>query len=65
MPPRFDYSNCVLCGECVDMCPLDVLAMTDTGPEVRYADECWHCGNCRLSCPNDAVSIIFPLAMLV
>ncbi|MFR2384939.1 MAG: 4Fe-4S binding protein, partial [Bilophila wadsworthia] len=27
--------------------------------------ECWHCGNCRISCPHQAVSFEFPLYTLV
>jgi len=32
--------------------------------EVRYPDECWHCGVCRQDCPAGAVTIEFPLIML-
>jgi len=37
----------------------------DIGPEVIYAEECWHCGNCRISCPVGCVSYEFPITMLV
>ncbi|MBW1921037.1 MAG: 4Fe-4S binding protein [Deltaproteobacteria bacterium] len=30
-----------------------------------YPDECWHCGNCRIHCPADAVQYLFPLDMLI
>jgi NAD-dependent dihydropyrimidine dehydrogenase PreA subunit len=31
---------------------------------VRYPDECWHCGACRLECPEKAISFVFPLKMV-
>jgi adenylylsulfate reductase subunit B len=66
MPPKFNREDCVKCNKCVDLCPGDVLEMDEQdGPVVRYADECWHCGNCRIDCPSGAVQIQFPLSMLI
>jgi heterodisulfide reductase subunit A-like polyferredoxin len=61
----FHCGHCSKCGKCVEDCPGLILAMTESGPGVRYADECWHCGNCRISCPDSAVSYEFPLYTLV
>lgn len=61
----FHCGHCSKCGKCVEDCPGLILAMTESGPEVRYADECWHCGNCRISCPDSAVSYEFPLYTFV
>ena len=32
--------------------------------QVLYPDECWHCGVCRMDCPERAVTIVFPMEML-
>jgi NAD-dependent dihydropyrimidine dehydrogenase PreA subunit len=32
--------------------------------EVLYPDECWHCGVCRMDCPEGAIKIVFPLEMV-
>ncbi len=61
----FHCGHCVMCGTCVDICPLDVLAMGEHGPEVAHPKECWHCGGCRVNCPCGAVFYEFPLSMLV
>ena len=39
----------------------------DRTPRVieEYRLECWHCGNCRISCPCGAISFEFPLYTLV
>jgi NAD-dependent dihydropyrimidine dehydrogenase PreA subunit len=31
--------------------------------EIRYPDECWHCGSCRQDCPAGAIKIVFPPIM--
>jgi NAD-dependent dihydropyrimidine dehydrogenase PreA subunit len=61
----FHCGHCSICGKCVEICPMDILAMRDEGPEVAYPDECWHCGSCRINCPCGAVWYDFPLSMLV
>lgn len=62
--------HCKSCGTCVDDCPGYVLEMvrineTLERPEVKFGDECWHCANCRTSCPTGAIGFRFPLRMQV
>lgn len=62
--------HCKSCGTCVDDCPGYVLEMVTINeslerPEVKFADECWHCANCRTSCPTGAIGFRFPLRMQV
>ena len=65
MPPIIDKETCTLCGNCVEVCPGDLLGMEEEGPSVLYPDECWHCGNCRVHCPAEAVAFKFPLEMII
>ncbi|MBQ3892108.1 MAG: FAD-dependent oxidoreductase [Mailhella sp.] len=65
--------HCKGCGTCVDDCPGYVLTLESVPgsidhpdqPVVSYRDECWHCANCRTSCPCGAIGFEFPLRMLV
>lgn len=61
--------HCKSCGTCVDDCPGYVLEMLPCReierPEVEHGDECWHCANCRTSCPTGAIAFTFPLRMQV
>ncbi|WP_298067836.1 FAD-dependent oxidoreductase [uncultured Mailhella sp.] len=62
--------HCKGCGTCVDDCPGYVLELRhlENGsdrPEVAHGDECWHCANCRTSCPTGAIGFRFPLRMQV
>ena len=65
----FHCGHCKGCGVCVDDCPGYVLELrhTDQGdrPVVAFVDECWHCANCRTSCPTGAIAFHFPLRMQV
>ncbi len=67
MPPQIDLELCTLCGLCDEVCPGDVIHMDKESniPVVLYPNECWHCGNCRIRCPVEAMSIVFPLHMLI
>ena len=65
--------HCKGCGTCVDDCPGYVLSLENVPgnadhpeqPVVSFRDECWHCANCRTSCPCGAIAFEFPLRMLV
>jgi heterodisulfide reductase subunit A-like polyferredoxin len=61
----FHCGHCALCGTCAEICPMDVIAMGEEGPEVVYPKECWHCGGCRINCPCGSVYYEFPLSMLI
>lgn len=61
MPPVFDKEKCVQCKLCVSRCPGYVLEMGESAPKVVFANECWHCGCCRVACEYEAVSFEFPL----
>lgn len=61
--------HCKACGSCVDDCPGYVLELKPwqeaERPEVCHGEECWHCANCRTSCPCGAIAFSFPLFMQV
>ena len=65
----FHCGHCKGCGTCVEDCPGYVLVLRHLEdrdrPEVAFGDECWHCANCRTSCPTGAIGFKFPLRMQV
>jgi adenylylsulfate reductase subunit B len=55
MPPVIDRDKCVGCGNCVDICQMDVFfgSKVKHVPNIRYPEECWHCNACVLACPEE------------
>jgi adenylylsulfate reductase subunit B len=67
MPPVIEKELCTGCGTCENSCPLDVIYMNEKEgrPFIKYPEECWHCGSCRQDCPEGAITISFPLRIMV
>lgn len=68
MPPVIDEEKCIRCGNCAAICPMRVFAFrkgSDTAPEVRFGEECWHCILCELECPRQAIKVRLPLPMMM
>jgi adenylylsulfate reductase subunit B len=66
MPPVIDLNKGQGWGTCDAHCPLDVILFDESTkiPIVKYPDECWHCGSCRLDCPVEAIELRFGPEML-
>ncbi|MFF7847654.1 ferredoxin family protein [Streptomyces sp. NPDC007910] len=62
VPVTIDESKCIDdCTLCVDMCPLDSLAIREEdGKAYMHVDECWYCGPCAARCPTGAVTVNMP-----
>jgi NAD-dependent dihydropyrimidine dehydrogenase PreA subunit len=46
---------------CVDVCPLDVLAIDIVNNKAFMKfDECWYCMPCEQDCPTGAVHVNIP-----
>lgn len=65
MPPLIDKNSCVTCGICVEICPLDVLKQENNHILVKYPEECWHCRACIMDCPNNALTMRYPLSHML
>lgn len=46
--------DCVMCGACVDVCPVEAIAEGDP-KYVIDADKCVDCGACAGECPRNAI----------
>lgn len=51
---RVDHDNCIHCGRCADICPMDV-----DMPEHPASAECVRCGRCVEVCPVDVITLGF------
>lgn len=57
MPPIIDPEKCTGCGNCVEDCPSEVIALKDDKANVVNPDECIDCGVCVDACSFDAINI--------
>ncbi len=54
-----DFDECIWCGACADICPVDAVTMTaDDVPETD-TDWCIGCGVCVTACPTDAIAMVY------
>jgi adenylylsulfate reductase subunit B len=71
MPPVINYSKCINCALCAQICPLDVIRKVvdfKTGQikvSVKYPYECWHCLSCVKDCPKKAIHLRYPLSHMM
>ena len=54
---RIDSDECVGCGVCVDMCPMDAITLEDD-IAVLEDERCLGCGICAHHCDTEAVSLV-------
>lgn len=55
--PRIDQDKCKSCGECVDVCPAEVLKVEDGVTGVVNPADCLGCESCISVCPEEAVTV--------
>jgi NAD-dependent dihydropyrimidine dehydrogenase PreA subunit len=52
-----DDEKCVGCGECVDVCPVEVFELQDDKSVPVNADECVGCESCIEVCEEKAITV--------
>ena len=55
--PTVDESKCEGCGECADVCPVEVFEIQDGKSIPVNADECLGCESCVEVCEPGAITI--------
>jgi len=52
-----DKEKCIGCGECVDVCPVDVYEMNDEKSVPVNVEECIGCESCIEVCESEAITV--------
>ncbi len=55
MAAEVDKENCIACGACVDVCPVEAIKVDEIA--VIDAETCTDCGTCVDDCPVDAIKL--------
>ena len=59
MIQEINEAKCNGCGECLDLCPMDVIRLdTDTKKAyISYPEDCITCYICELNCSSEAIYV--------
>jgi len=52
-----DSEKCIGCGECVDVCPVEVYELQDGKSVPVNEEECLGCESCVEVCEQDAITV--------
>ncbi len=55
---RVDYDLCDYCGVCVEVCPMQIIKITENRVEMVGADSCMECQLCEVECRKQALTLI-------
>jgi ferredoxin len=56
MAYRIDENECIACGACEPVCPVECISEVDDGKRRIDEDACIDCGSCAAECPVDCIS---------
>ena len=56
MAAKINAETCTGCGTCVDICPVEAIAL-DNDKAAVDGDSCVDCGTCVDECPVEAISM--------
>ena len=54
---KIDTNKCDNCGDCTDVCPMEVLILKEGELTINEPDECSYCETCVDLCPNECITI--------
>ncbi len=55
--PEIDEEKCIGCGECEEICPVDVYELVDGKAVAANAEECLGCESCVEICESGAIVV--------
>jgi NAD-dependent dihydropyrimidine dehydrogenase PreA subunit len=61
--PQIDEALCTGCGDCIIVCPTDVLALADEIAILAKPDACNYCGACETVCPVGAIVLPYQIIL--
>ena len=57
MSVRINPELCARCGQCIEICPGNLITRDASGAAVlRYPEECWGCASCLKACRHGAIA---------
>ncbi|MAF84890.1 MAG: 4Fe-4S ferredoxin [Dehalococcoidales bacterium] len=63
--PRINLEKCTGCGDCVEWCPTDAVALVNEKAVVVSPDDCYYCTDCEPVCPPGAIRCPFEIILAI
>ncbi len=57
MIERIDYTKCISCGKCEEICPMDVIRSLGNTVYISFPKDCMTCFLCEEACPDGAIYV--------
>ncbi len=57
--PRIDHDRCIGCGDCMDVCRANALAIQELKAVIGSPGDCDYCTDCEAVCPVSAIACPF------
>ena len=61
--PLIDQERCTGCGDCVEACPQEAVALVEGKASIVEPDACDYCTECEPVCPQEAISCPFEIVV--
>ena len=61
--PKIDRNTCTGCGDCVDVCHANALAIQELKAVIQNPDLCDYCTDCEAVCPVCAITCPFEVVI--
>ncbi len=61
--PKIDCDACTGCGDCVNVCHVNALAVHELKAVIVSAADCDYCTDCEAVCPAGAIACPFEVVM--
>jgi adenylylsulfate reductase subunit B len=55
MSIRINSASCVGCGKCAEVCPGNLIRISDRKAEIKREKDCWGCTSCLKECKTGAI----------
>jgi NAD-dependent dihydropyrimidine dehydrogenase PreA subunit len=62
--PEIDLNQCIGCGDCVEWCPTNAVALVNGKAVVVRPEDCNYCTDCETVCPSGAIHCPFEIILM-